>query len=69
MWKRTVMFLAPVLVCAGIYPGQGKSIVYTRVFEIKKVSVPLGMTEELKRFYRVIGGDERSTAVLKPAGK
>ena len=51
MWKRTVMFLAPVLVCAGIYPGQGKSIVYTRVFEIKKVSVPLGMTEELKRFY------------------
>ena len=48
---------------------QGKSIVYTRVFEIKKVSVPLDLTEELKRFYCVIGGDERSTAVLKPAGK
>ena len=48
---------------------QGKSLVYTRVFEIKEVSVPLDKTEDLKKFYRLIVGDERSTAVLKPAGK
>jgi hypothetical protein len=48
---------------------QGKAIVYTRTFEIKEVSVPLSKTEDLKKFYRTIASDERSTVVLKPAGE
>lgn len=48
---------------------QGKAIVYTRTFVIKEVSVPLSKTEDLKKFYRIIASDERSTVVLKPAGK
>jgi hypothetical protein len=32
------------------------------------VSVPLDKMEDLKKFYRIIGSDERGTAVLKPAG-
>jgi len=28
--------------------------------------VPVDKVEELKKFYRVIAGDERNTAVLKP---
>ena len=46
---------------------QGKAIVYARTFEIKEVSVPLSKTEDLKKFYRIIANDERSTAVLKPS--
>ncbi len=41
---------------------------YTRTFEIKELSVPLAKVEQLKKFYRIIASDERSTAVLKPAG-
>jgi hypothetical protein len=37
--------------------------------EIKELSVPVEKLEQLKSFYRVIVGDERNTAVLKPAGK
>lgn len=40
---------------------------YTRTFEIKQLSVPVSKAEELKKFYRIIASDERSTAVLKPA--
>ena len=47
---------------------KGNTLVYTRSFEIREVSVPLEKMEDLKRFYRVIANDERSTAVLKPAG-
>ena len=39
---------------------------YTRTFEIKELSVPLARLNELKTLYRVIAGDERNTAVLKP---
>jgi transglutaminase-like putative cysteine protease len=46
----------------------GNAVVYTRTFEIKEVSVPLDKMEDLKKFYRIIGSDERGTAVLKPAG-
>jgi hypothetical protein len=35
-------------------------------FEQKELSVPLDKTEELRKFYRVIAGDERNTVVLKP---
>jgi hypothetical protein len=43
------------------------TIRYTRTFEIKELSVPVAKADELKKFYRLIAGDERSTAVLKPA--
>jgi len=45
----------------------GGTLKYTRTFEIKELSVPLSKMEDLKKFYRTIGGDERNTAVLKPA--
>ena len=44
----------------------GKTLKYTRTFEIKELSVPVDKAEELKTFYRVIADDERNTAVLKP---
>jgi hypothetical protein len=34
---------------------------------VKELSVPVSKSEELKKFYRIIASDERSTAVLKPA--
>lgn len=46
--------------------ARDKTLVYTRTFEIKEVSVPLVRVDDLKKFYRVIGSDERGTAVLKP---
>ena len=45
----------------------GNVIRYTRAFEVKELSVPVSKTEDLKKFYRIIAGDERNTAVLKPA--
>jgi hypothetical protein len=42
---------------------------YTRTFDFKELSVPPSQAEELKKFYRIISSDERSTAVLKPIGK
>jgi hypothetical protein len=44
----------------------GKTLKYTRTFEIKELSVPASKAEELKKFYRTIGNDERNTAILKP---
>ncbi len=43
----------------------GKTLKYTRTFEIKELSVPVSKVDELKKFYREIGNDERNTAVLK----
>ena len=45
----------------------GNVLDYTRTFEIKELSVPVDKAEELRKFYRIIATDERSTAVLKPA--
>jgi hypothetical protein len=45
----------------------GNVVGYTRTFEIKELSVPVNKAEELRRFYRIIAGDERNTVVLKPA--
>jgi len=42
---------------------------YTRTFEVKEVTVPVAKVNDLKKLYRVIAGDERNTAVLKPAGQ
>ena len=46
----------------------GNTLKYTRTFEVKELSVPLSKVEELKKLYRIIAGDERNTAVLKPVG-
>jgi len=46
----------------------GNTLKYTRTFEVKELSVPLSKVEDLKKLYRIIAGDERNTAVLKPAG-
>jgi hypothetical protein len=43
----------------------GKKLRYTRVLEIKDLSVPVGKADKLKLFYRTIEGDERNLAVLK----
>jgi hypothetical protein len=44
---------------------KGNVIHYTRTFEIKELSVPVAKVDELKKFYRIIAGDERNTVVLK----
>lgn len=41
-------------------------ISYSRTFELRELSVPVSKADELKKFYRIIANDERSTAVLKP---
>jgi hypothetical protein len=45
----------------------GNVVGYTRTFEVKELTVPVAKAEDLKKFYRIIAGDERSTVVLKPA--
>ena len=47
----------------------GNVIRYTRTFEIKELSVPVSQAEQLKKFYRTIGADEREMVVLKQVGK
>src|SRR5215469_1937030 len=47
--------------------AKGDTIVYTRTFEIKELSVPVSKADDLKKFYRMIASDERNTAVPKPA--
>ncbi len=46
---------------------KGNVVDYTRTFEVKELSVPVARADELRKFYRIIAGDERSTVVLKPA--
>ena len=48
---------------------KGNVIDYERTFEVKELSVPVSRVEQLRKFYRVIAGDERSTVVLKAAAK
>jgi len=43
----------------------GNRLRYSRTFEVKDVSVPVGKAEELKKLYRIIATDERNTVVLK----
>jgi hypothetical protein len=47
--------------------AKGSVLNYTRTFEVKELSVPVSKADDLKKFYRIIASDERSTAVLKPA--
>ena len=44
---------------------KGNVIHYSRTLEVKELSVPVAHADELKKFYRIIAGDERSTVVLK----
>ncbi len=43
----------------------GNVLHYHRTFELKELSVPVSEAGQLKKFYRIIATDERSTAVLK----
>jgi len=45
----------------------GNVVGYTRTFEVKELSVPVSKADDLKKFYRLIAGDERNTVVLKPS--
>ena len=40
---------------------------YSRTYEIKQITIPVDQMENLRKFYRIVAGDERSTAVLKPS--
>jgi predicted transglutaminase-like cysteine proteinase len=48
---------------------KGNVIAYQRTFEVKELSVPVSQAEQLRKFYRIIAGDERNTVVLKIAAK
>jgi uncharacterized protein DUF3857/transglutaminase superfamily protein len=43
----------------------GNLIHYSRTMEVKELSVPVSRADDLKKFYRIIAGDERNTVVLK----
>jgi transglutaminase-like putative cysteine protease len=42
---------------------------YTRTLEVKELTVPVARADELKKFYRMIAGDERNTVVLKTGAR
>ena len=44
---------------------KGNLIHYSRTLEVKELSVPVAHADDLKKFYRLIAGDERNTVVLK----
>jgi hypothetical protein len=48
--------------------ASGQTLKYSRVFELRQVSVPAAHADELKAFYRVILNDERMPAVLRRTG-
>lgn len=48
---------------------KGNLIHYSRTLEVKELSVPVARADELKRFYRIIAGDERNTVVLKTGAR
>ncbi|GAC1673448.1 MAG: hypothetical protein PVS2B2_06670 [Candidatus Acidiferrum sp.] len=49
--------------------ASGNVLRYSRTFEIKELSVPMSKMDDLKKFYRIIAGDERNVAVFKPTAK
>jgi len=42
---------------------------YSRTLEVKELSVPVARADELKKFYRIVAGDERNTVVLKTGAR
>jgi hypothetical protein len=47
----------------------GNMIHYSRTLEVKELSVPVARADELKKFYRIVAGDERNTVVLKTGAR
>jgi hypothetical protein len=47
----------------------GNLIHYSRTFEVKELSVPVARADDLRKFYRIIAGDERNTVVLKAGAR
>ena len=47
----------------------GQTLRYTRVFEMRNVTVPVAQADDLKALYRVINNDERMPAVLTKGGQ
>jgi Domain of Unknown Function with PDB structure (DUF3857)/Transglutaminase-like superfamily len=47
----------------------GNMIHYSRTLEVKELSVPVARADDLKKFYRIIAGDERNNVVLKSSAK
>ena len=43
---------------------EGRTVRYSRTFEIKKLSVPLAQVDELRKIFRAIRNDENSSVVL-----
>lgn len=43
----------------------GNLIHYSRTLEVKELTVPVSHADDLKKFYRIIAGDERNTVILK----
>jgi hypothetical protein len=46
---------------------KGNVLHYSRIYEVKQVTIPVDQMDALRKFYRIVAGDERSTAVLKPS--
>ena len=46
---------------------KGNTIHYRRTFEVRELSVRVARADEVKKFYRIIAGEERNTVVLKAA--
>ena len=45
---------------------KGNVLHYSRIYEIKQLTIPVDQMDALRKFYRIVATDERSTAVLKP---
>jgi hypothetical protein len=45
----------------------GRTLRYTRSYEIDKLSVPVDRAQQLRALFRIIEADERNEAVLKRA--
>jgi hypothetical protein len=46
---------------------RGNTLHYARVYEVKQLTIPMDQMEDFRKFNRIVAGDERSTAVLKPS--
>jgi Domain of Unknown Function with PDB structure (DUF3857)/Transglutaminase-like superfamily len=45
---------------------KGNTLHYTRILEVKQLTIPLDQIDDLRTFYRIVATDERNNAVLKP---
>lgn len=42
---------------------KGNTLHYSRTYEVKQLTIPVDQMEDLRKFYRIVASDERSTAV------